>query len=196
MNRLFKAALLTVAATIATFSAQAEVVNLGLSGGVNYAHYSIKGLDGAISNDSGFNVGVSAGMKILFLSVTPELIYSQSNFELTHKAIMGQSASVKSKSLDLPVMFGYNLIKPIRLEAGPSFSLYSNAKATVGSNSVNIGRVDSTIGYVAGVSVRIFKFSVGARFNGQFGGKDNDFDSSHDYNVRKYSYSLRFGYRF
>ncbi len=198
MKKLLRVAVLAVIASLSTVTANAEVLGFGLMGGWNNAKYSIKDDKGAISNDSGFQVGASVSASVLFLSITPELIYSQNNFTVSDMSILNQPFDVKSKSLDVPVIVGLTLLGPIRVEAGPSFSVMSKATATAGGDSTEIGRVNSKTGYVLGVSVKIFKFTVGARFNGQFGGTNNTFSSQKgdSYDIRKFSYSARIGYKF
>lgn len=197
MKRVFRVCVVALLATLSCYTANAEIIGLGISGGVNNANYSIKGYNGAISNDGGFQVGASATISIPIVSVTPEIWYTQNKFSITNSSILGTTCDVTSKSFDLPVVVGLN-VGPLTLEAGPSFSLSSKAKAEFNGVDYDLGRINTTTGYVVGAKLTLFGIMVGARFNGQFGGYDTDFDLNKavEYKVRKHSYSVSLGYKF
>ncbi len=181
---------------LTTLSVNAKMVGFGISAGSSHANYSIKGYDGVINNNSGFQAGASVSVHLPIVSVTPEVWYSQNNFEVNDASIMGGYGKVTSRAVDMPIVVGLSLFGPLQIELGPSFSLYDNAKADfLIGDSADLGHVRSAVGYVAGAKLTIAKkFIIGARFNGQFGGRENDFGRGTTYDVRNYSYSFSLGF--
>lgn len=194
--RHFQRIILAAALVLATVSAQAQI-GFGISAGSSNANYKIKGYDNAVSNEMGYQVGVSLPINLVMINITPEVWYAHNNFTIDNSSIMGSKASVKSNSIDAPIMITVPLMPILKFEAGPRFSLYSEAKATLEDGSkVNIGRINATTGYSAGLRLTILgKIVLGARYNGQFGGYDNDLKTENNYDIRTRSYALSIGFK-
>ncbi len=182
---------------LTSFTAEAKLVGLGLSAGSHNSNYKIKGYD-AIENGSGFQVGASATIKMpILFSVTPELIYYNDSFKITNSSILGGKCKVRNKTIDMPIVFGMSLFGPLRLEAGPTFTLYNNAKGDFygdKSGSIDLGSIESNTGYVAGLKLTLRKIVIGARYYGQFEAHKSSLGTSDIYKVKSNSYSLTFGF--
>ncbi|HBV14454.1 porin family protein [Chryseobacterium carnipullorum] len=105
-------------------------VTFGVKGGMNVSSLSKdEGLDDQKSK-IGFNAGVFANIPIAeSFSVQPEVLYSQYG-EKSDYTLLGNkySASTKLDYIAVPVMFQYNLIPNLFVEAGPEFGFLVSAK--------------------------------------------------------------------
>ncbi|WP_160137738.1 porin family protein [Chryseobacterium sp. c4a] len=105
-------------------------VAFGVKGGMNVSSLSKNnGLDDQKSK-IGFNAGVFANIPVATsLSIQPEVLYSQygnkSDYTL---AGTKYSASTKLDYITVPVMFQYNALPNLYLEAGPEFGFMVSAK--------------------------------------------------------------------
>lgn len=185
MKQLKKVLLMAVI-TLCAVSAEAKIISIGATAAMVGSSYSIEGVDNDdINNNTGWQAGVQAAVTLPFLSVTPELLYTSTSFE------MGDS-KVKVQSLDLPIVAGLTIVGPLKIEAGPQFSLYDKAK----TGDVDYGRMRSEVGYVAGLKLTLLqKLIISARYNGQFGKHSNSFNSSNSYEVGYNAYTISVGFR-
>lgn len=105
-------------------------ITFGVKGGMNVSSLSKdEGLDDQKSK-IGFNAGVFANIPIAeSFSVQPEVLYSQYG-EKSDYTLLGNkySASTKLDYIAVPVMFQYNLIPNLFVEAGPEFGFLVSAK--------------------------------------------------------------------
>lgn len=113
-----------------TPSSSSNPVTFGVKGGMNVSSLSKdEGLDDQKSK-IGFNAGVFANIPIAeSFSVQPEVLYSQYGSK-ADQTIFGTkySASTKLDYIAVPVMFQYNLIPNLYVEAGPEFGFLVSAK--------------------------------------------------------------------
>ncbi len=197
MKKVSKFLVVAALLLLTTIPASAEMVSFGLSAGTSTTNFSIKGYDNAISNSTGFQAGASLTFQLPVISITPEAWYSQSKFTVLDPSIMGGYGKVTSRAVDMPIVAGLSLLKIITIELGPSFSLYDKAKAEfLTGDDADLGHVRSAVGYVAGLKVILAKkIILGARFNGQFGGRENDFGGYSTYKVHNYSYAFSLGFK-
>ncbi len=135
-------------------------------------------------------------MNVPMFTITPEVWYSRSKFDVLDSAVLGERTEVVNKAVDMPILLGFKVLPMLRFDVGPSFSLYDYTEMDNSDGKRGIGRINSAIGYVAAVNLTIMKkIILSARFNGQFGTRDNDFDGAGDYSVRNYSYSFGVGFK-
>ena len=210
-------------ATAATFSAQqshAQGVRFGIKGGANLSNLSGK-LDNndLYKNKFGFVGGLLANVSLLpdnFLSIQPEVLYSQKGFKYADKSatIGGQQFTYKGNStynyIDVPVLLKVNA-GGIFFEAGPQYSYLLNVRdktkrALNGSSYVdyaadrNLDNVHrSEFGYVAGLGFQAtngFMFDV--RYNGAFTdfAKNNSYQNGDLRNARNQVFQATIGYMF
>lgn len=196
--KLLRWSLLTAAILFSTFNTQAKTFSLGVMGGSSHPDYNLQGYRSAIENYTGFHVGVGATLKVPFLSVSPEFIYTNNRFEINDSSVLGARCEVRDQRLDVPVVVGVNLLSAFIIEAGPVFSIYNEAKASYyGSNrnyTDNLGRIAPEMGYLLGLKLSIAdKLMLGARYYGHV--DDYRFADS-GYNIRSHSYALSIGYNF
>ncbi|TGE14836.1 porin family protein [Hymenobacter elongatus] len=191
--------------SVATLSAsRAQGVRLGLRAGTNYAN-----LAGDVQNENTYNnkFGFLGGIMLNadlsgdgFLSVQPELLFSQKGFEnrpTEYTNVLGttqkREGQVTYSYLDVPVLFKVNASGLI-FEAGPQYSYLLNAKdetqvttrsGLTGSTSSSsshdqkdLGRLNrNELGYVAGIG---YQTEAGLSLNLRYTGAFNDFVKSDD----------------
>ncbi|WP_343658398.1 porin family protein [Chryseobacterium sp.] len=113
-----------------TTNTSSNPVTFGVKGGMNVSSLSKdSGLDDQKSK-IGFNAGVFANIPLASsFSVQPEVLYSQYGNKSDFTALGTKySASTKLDYIAVPVMFQYNLIPDLYVEAGPEFGFMVSAK--------------------------------------------------------------------
>lgn len=113
-----------------TGNTSSNPVTFGVKGGMNVSSLSKdSGLDDQKSK-IGFNAGVFANIPLATsFSVQPEVLYSQYGNKSEFTTLGNKySASTKLDYITVPVMFQYNLIPDLYVEAGPEFGFMVSAK--------------------------------------------------------------------
>ena len=221
-----KTALLVAAllATAAISSAQAQNVRLGLRAGANYSN-----LAGNLNNQStynnkfGFLGGVMLNVPLIqdgFLSLQPEVLYSQKGFEnkaTEYTSVLGKQkreGQVNYNYLDVPVLLKVKT-SGLVLEAGPQYSyLLSVNNQTRTTTTPTIGNPSTAesqnksdlsglnrneLGYLAGVGYETENgLSLNLRYTGAFSdfvkSENNAYFNGDLKNARHSAFQLSLGY--
>lgn len=179
MKKLF-VVLLGLALGAGTVSAQ--VLKVGIKGGVNTTSYSFKSVtlgDMRVSPGSSSGVGYHLGLAVRlsipkFLQIQPELLYSTRDYRYAIDSPGTLSrARFSAKRLELPVMVGFN-IRAFRLYAGPVFQLTASVRES-NAQGLEVDYHNSDIAIHAGVGVDIRKFFIDARYTTFTGNRYNQF---------------------
>ncbi|MCT2563795.1 porin family protein [Chryseobacterium herbae] len=112
-------------------------VTFGVKGGMNVSSLSKdEGLDDQKSK-IGFNAGVFANIPVAeSFSIQPEVLYSQYGAKADYTVLGNKfSSSTKLDYIAVPVMFQYNLIPNLFVEAGPEFGFLVSAKNKIKNES-------------------------------------------------------------
>lgn len=163
-------ALLLMSAT--AVSAQTLGVQWGVTAGVNMADYSVKQIDKTtryddVKNDLGWQVGLMASVNVGRLAIEPQILYVRHSTELFQGT---NKSSIKSNSLDVPILVSLRLLGPLRVMAGPVFTVMNDNS---GLKDISIDQLRSTCSYALGVEARILKkVRLDVRYNGQFKKKE------------------------
>ncbi|MBJ6109076.1 PorT family protein [Hymenobacter sp. BT523] len=213
-------------ATAAVSSAQAQDVRFGLRAGANYSNLAgdIKN-ESTYNNKAGFLGGVMVNVPVLadgFLSVQPEILYSQKGFEnkpTEYTNLLGakqkREGNVNYNYLDVPVLLKINAGGFI-VEAGPQYSYlissnnetkYTTTPALGGTPTVTetqnkndvSGLNRNELGYLAGVGYQADNgLSLSVRYTGAFSDfvkSDNNTYFNGDLNNARHSaFQLSLGY--
>lgn len=194
--RLLRLALLAVALFVSTNTLLAQPFSLGISGGSSHSDYNLRGYRGAITNRTGFHVGVGASLKIPIFTISSELIYTNNKFDISDPKVMGSQCEVRDQRLDVPVLVGLNILGPLIIEAGPLFTIYDRADVAYNGAidyTENIGRILPEKGYVVGLKLALGeKVQLGARY---YGSADSYRFSNSGYDIRSNSYTLSIGFK-
>ncbi|GGF05703.1 porin family protein [Hymenobacter cavernae] len=177
---------LLLVTSISSFEARAQGVRLGIKAGANLSNLSgdLEDED-RFQNKTGFVGGIMLNVPLLadnFLSLQPELLYSQKGFKNDGSALFGSyryEGKANYNYLDLPVLAKIKA-GPIFFEAGPQLSYLLNRKDET-RRFFNGSQIDYTateqdldnvnrfeIGYAAGVGVQVLGAILDVRYNGSF----------------------------
>lgn len=153
-------------AVLTVGAANAQIFKLGVKAGaiINQNKLTVAGAEYK-SAPAGFDVGLQMQVKIpvVGIFVQPEVLYSYSSSK--YNVVTGQVKSVTNQ-LDVPVMLGWK-IAFFRVQAGPVFSFpFTNMNGNLGGVGANFK--DYNTGYVAGVGFDIGRFTLDARYQGDF----------------------------
>lgn len=198
---LRKIALLLLFAGITTAaSAQLVGVKWGVLAGMNVSDYSFKDERIDIENKLGWQAGLTASVKVAFLTIDPQLLFIRQTLDVTVPSAKG-SAKLKTSSIDLPVTVGVTLLGPLRLFAGPVFTIMNKCDGNLpfaDERDFDLTNLRSTLSYVVGAEVRLFKrLRADIRYNGQFKDKkDVALSSEIIGKMRSQSLSINLGYYF
>jgi hypothetical protein len=178
---------LLVLAVLSFSYAQAQSAKIGIKAGANYSN-----LAGDLQNEDvyenklGFNAGLTANIPLVgdnFLSLQPELLYSQKGYkykDVEYKNVLGTYKSKGTRNfsyLDLPVLLKVNA-GGLYFEGGPQLSyllgIQDNVKTTINGDTDNsYSKIDKDdlaeleIGYAAGLGFQASNgVSLGLRYNG------------------------------
>ncbi|WP_312393562.1 porin family protein [Chryseobacterium sp.] len=142
-------------------------VTFGIKGGMNVSSLS----QGADLDDSkskiGFNAGVFANIPVATnFSIQPEVLYNDLGSKVVYKnniPVVGEYKREYSRNLGyvaVPVMFQYNVIPNLYLEAGPEFGFLVSAKDKFKS-STNGDANGSTTSDLNKDDFQTFNFGIG-----------------------------------
>lgn len=154
--------LFIVAFLVSGFFAHAQKEGgFGLKGGLNYGSTGDIKSDGQAiidnpESDLGFHAGVYVKIDLEGLYVRPELVYTNL------KTGYGSSGNLEVQKLDLPVLFGFNLVGPLHVFAGPSAQYILDTDL----GDIELARVQEefTVGIQAGVGLNLGNVGVDIRY--------------------------------
>jgi hypothetical protein len=178
-NLLFAAALLFVSNI-----AQAQFFSFGIKGGLNTQIN--KPQDIIIGNDdTSFNFGVDKmkfgtqfggyfrfGNKIFF---QPEVIFNstKTDYKIGESSVGDVIKNEKYQFLDIPLLVGFKL-GPVRIQGGPVGHYFLNSTSELTDIQGYKARFKQmTWGYQTGLSIGFGRFSIDARYEGNFSKQGN-----------------------
>jgi len=177
-------------------SAQAQFA-VGIKGGLNFANVDVSKSAGAnYDNRTGYHAGAFALIKVGFIGIQPELIFSKQGSKYT---ISATNYDANYDYINIPVMAKFYLPLGLNLQAGPQFGFLSKAevKQTAGSVKQTYDVKDASkssdiaIGLGAGWDLP-FGLTIDARYNLGIS-KINDTSGSGDVKNRVFQVSV--GYK-
>ena len=108
----------------------------------------------------------------------------------------GAEYDVRSNVMEIPVMFSYRGLGPVRLNAGPVLSLAGTGRYDAGVERLEFGRLRTTLGYAAGAGLAVTRHvTFDVRYTGCFGKTDNWFEGT-EFSGRSGWLSIGVGYVF
>ena len=179
--------LLSVLFAAAVLSAAAQRprtrVEWGVVGGINIPDYTTN------MDKTDVNLGAFA--------VEPQILYVRQGLRIRPEG--GKEINLKSNSIDVPVLASFRLLNPVRIYAGPVFTVMNDCKQKSGGDLLDFGRVRPTLSYTVGAGVVLMRhLLIDLRYNGQFRSKHEVVlpDGSQLDKLRTYNVALSFGYLF
>jgi outer membrane immunogenic protein len=127
--------------TTTTRTTSSSDVRFGIKGGMNVSSLSDDGSLEDQGSKIGFNAGVFATIPVAeSFSIQPEVIYTQYGDKYDYRAPITNDRISYARRLDyvaIPLMFQYNFIPNLYVEAGPEFGLLVSAKNKLKNESNN-----------------------------------------------------------
>ena len=168
-----KNALLTVVFAMGSIAAFSQSDSgFGIKGGVNYnqngdlriesvgdaAEDIIQGSDGKV----GYHVGIFGKIALSRLYIRPELLYTKTQSAYN----LNDGTKYDISKLDLPVLFGADIIGPLHIFAGPAFQyILTN---DLEDFSINDAEKDFTVGLHLGAGVNLGRLGFDVRYERGF----------------------------
>ncbi len=194
ISKIFAVAAIIIFA--ATFTSNAQIY-YGVKAGANIATVSAVSGMGEATSDYGYQAGICLGMKIpvVGIGVEAEALWVNNKFSFS------SLGDINSTSIEVPVMASVPIFPmlPIYIKAGPSFVLSCSSEMEILGQSYEIDPIKASVGYTAGIGVKLLKFTIDVRYNGQFSSTSpfGDLATSSTYgDLSTGSVSASLGYRF
>lgn len=169
-------------------------VEMGLMAGAAYMFSSTSAIDLAP------RLGIRGALSMSLIwadyyALQMELAYVYNKIEAKADA-SAPAFDVKSGAMEIPLLFSYRGLGPIRLNVGPVLSLAGTARYETETERIEFGRVRSTIGYAVGAGVNLTRhLLLDARFSGNFSKPSNYFEGR-EFSTSNYWATLSLGYMF
>ena len=200
MNRLSKI-LLTLLLSGSVWGASAQrprtMVEWGVIGGINVPDYTTNMDATDIRNKLGWQAGIVTAVKLGAFAIEPQILYVRQGLRIRPE---GESEiNLKSNSIDVPVLASFRLLNPLRIYAGPVFTVMNDCKQKSGGDLLDFGRIRPSVSYTVGAGVVLLRhLLIDVRYNGQFRGKHDVVlpDGRRLDKLRTYNVALSVGYIF
>ncbi len=125
-----------------------------------------------------------------------ELGYIYNKIDANLPWLSQSEQAVKNGVFELPILFSYRGLGPIRLNVGPVLSLAGTARYDLPDERIEFGRMRPTLAMAAGVGVELSRHVVlEARYTSSFTSTDNYFEGV-EFSTRSHWLGFNLGYVF
>ena len=173
------------------------MVEWGVIGGINVPDYTTNMDATDIRNKLGWQAGIVTAVKFGALAVEPQILYVRQGLRIRPEG--GEELNLKSNSIDVPVLASFRLLNPLRIYAGPVFTVMNDCKQKSGGDLLDFGRIRPSVSYTVGAGVMLLRhLLIDVRYNGQFRSKHDVVlpDGRRLDKLRTYNVALSVGYIF
>lgn len=197
MRKFVLTLLLAVAALGASAQRPRTMVEWGVIGGINIPDYTTN-MDAAdIRNKLGWQAGIVTAVKLGAFAIEPQILYVRQGLRIRPSG--KAEINLKSNSIDVPVLASFRLLNPLRIYAGPVFTVMNDCKQKSGGDLLDFGRIRPSLSYTVGAGVVLLRhLLIDVRYNGQFRSKHDVVlpDGRQLDKLRTYNVALSVGYIF
>ena len=172
-------------------------VEWGVIGGINIPDYTTNMKAADVTTKLGWQAGIVTAVNLGAFAVEPQILYVRQGLRIRPEG--AKEINLKSNSIDVPVLASFRLLKPVRIYAGPVFTVMNDCKQKSGGDLLDFGRIRPTLSYTVGAGVVLMRhLLIDLRYNGQFRSKHEVVlpDGSQLDKLRTYNVALSFGYLF
>ena len=197
MRKLGLTLLLVCAAWGASAQRPRTMVEWGVIGGINVPDYTTNMDATDIRNKMGWQAGIVTAVKFGAIAVEPQILYVRQGLRIRPEG--GEELNLKSNSIDVPVLASFRLLNPLRIYAGPVFTVMNDCKQKSGGDLLDFGRIRPSLSYTVGAGVVLLRhLLIDVRYNGQFRSKHDVVlpDGRQLDKLRTYNVALSVGYIF
>ena len=144
-------------------------VNFESFGEIDFNNLSSESFNG--NSQTGFHLGLYTTLKLSPFYLRPEFqfSYSVANYQ--------EYGEIKINKVEVPILIGYKILKPLSVFAGPSFQYIISKKG------LSLGEIEKkyTVGLQIGTNLELGRFGIGVRFERGF--TDNEITILGDNNI-------------
>ncbi|WP_288331587.1 porin family protein [uncultured Alistipes sp.] len=197
MRKVLLTLLLVAVAASAAAQRPRTRVEWGVIGGINIPDYSTNMDATDVKNKLGWQAGIVTAVNFGAFAVEPQILYVRQGLRIRPEG--EKEINLKSNSIDVPVLASFRLLHPVRIYAGPVFTVMNDSKQKSGGDLLDFGRVRPSVSYTVGVGVVLIRhLLIDLRYNGQFRSKHDVLlpDGRQLDKLRTYNVALSFGYLF
>lgn len=172
-------------------------VEWGVIGGINVPDYTTNMKATEIRNKCGWQAGIVTAVNLGAFAIEPQILYVRQGLRIRPEG--SGELNLKSNSIDVPVLVSLRLLNPVRIYAGPVFTVMNDCKRKDGGDLLDFGRVRPTMSYTVGAGVVLLRhLLIDVRYNGQFRAKHEVVlpDGRQLDKLRSYNVALSVGYLF
>lgn len=149
-----------------------RTAEMGVVVGANYMDITPSAAEVALAPKIGFRGGVQ--FSLIWerkYALQMEVAYAFNKIDAT---VQGRTVEVRSNVVEVPVMFSFRGLRPLRVGAGIVLSPMASGRYVVGYERLEFGQVRSMVGWIANVGVNFTRrLLLDARFVGGLGSVNN-----------------------
>ena len=172
-------------------------VEWGVIGGINIPDYTTNMSGTDVKNKLGWQAGITTAVNLGAFAIEPQILYVRQGLRIRPEG--GSEINLKSNSIDVPVLASLRLLNPVRIYAGPVFTVMNDCKQKSGGDLLDFGRVRPSVSYTVGAGIVLMRhLLIDLRYNGQFRSKHDVVlpDGRQLDKLRTYNVAFSFGYLF
>lgn len=139
-------------------------IDWGMKGGLNFNSsgditFDVGDIVQESQSDIGYHVGAFLKFKLTKLYIKPELVYTKTKSKY-------DTTSFEMSKIDMPLLVGFTLIRPLSIFVGPSFQYVLDTDL----KGVSLGAVENeiSVGYNIGAAVQLGRFGIDIRYENGF----------------------------
>ncbi len=157
----------------------AQKIDFGAKAGLNYnfggdlselineTGNNLQDIPTGADNKAGYHLGLWAKFKAGGMYIRPELVYTELNNSYNSSSINNLRTDFKTKKVDIPILFGSNVIGPLNVYVGPSFQFFLNSDFDA-QEIENVRTKDFTVGMQLGAGLELGKIGFDIRWEKGF----------------------------
>ena len=130
-------------------------VEWGVVGGINIPDYSTNMDATDVKNKLGWQAGIVTAINLGAFAVEPQILYVRQGLRIRPEG--EGEINLKSNSIDVPVLASLRLLHPVRIYAGPVFTVMNDCKQKSGGDLLDFGRVRPTVSFTVGAGVVLMR---------------------------------------
>ena len=138
MRKLLIIAFLALAVLPARAQRPRVKLEWGGMAGLNIVDFSTSDDATAVRNKLGWQAGIVTAVDFGAFAIEPQILYVRQGLRLRPKG--EPELNLKSSSIDVPVLVSLRLLRPVRIYAGPVFTVMSRSRRATCSTSGACGR--------------------------------------------------------
>ena len=131
IRKIVVTSLLVVCALSAAAQRPRARIEWGVLGGINIPDYTTNMSGTDVKNKLGWQAGITTAVNLGAFAVEPQILYVRQGLRIRPEG--QKEINLKSNSIDVPVLLSFRLLRPVRIYAGPVFTVMNDCKQKSGA---------------------------------------------------------------